>query len=395
MRKQGKYADLLSIKQKNLFFVAIKMLLNSKKRFIGMVIGATFSAFIIMQQPSVYQGVTDRLVAPIRAIPQTDLWVMSKRSFAFDQPTQFKATDVYRIRSIPGVQSALQLYRTWYPLKHVKTKKKQNWELIGVDPKTLTGLPAQMLEGDRTAIYHANSLIIDGYSLKQLTAEGKKSIQLGDKLTEHENTWTVSAITNPLRTYMTEPKAYIVSNHLPDIVHTPSFILVQAKSDADIEIVARDIEKKTGFLALTPEQFVARSNQFFREQTPIVMGFISIATIGFSIGLIMMWQIFSNFVISHLHQFGMLKMLGTSNASLMHMVLCQAAITGGLGYLAGLCLTGLFGLIFYDTIIAFHLTWQIILLGLVGTTFVVLFASYFGILKVIRMDSVELCRDAN
>lgn len=385
----------MNTKQKNLFFVAWKMLFNSKKRFIGMIIGATFSSFIIMQQPSVYQGVTDRLVAPIRAITQADLWVMSKNSFAFDQPTQFKATDVYRVRSISGVDSAFELYRTWYPMKHLRAKKKQNWELIGVDPYSLIGLPEHMMAGERSSIYHANSIIIDGYTLKQLETEKKETIKLGDRLIEHGTTWTVSAITKPLRTYMTEPKAYIINTHLPDILHTPSFILVKIKPNTNAESIAQEIKKRTHFLALTPEQFVARSNQYFREQTPIVMGFISIATIGFSIGLIIMWQIFSNFVISHLHQFGMLKMLGTCNTSLMYMVLCQTLITGGLGYIGGLCLTGLFGLIFYDTIIAFHLTWQIILFGLAGTVFVVLFASYFGILKVIRMDSIELCRDAN
>ena len=60
--------SLFDVKHINLFLVAFKMLVNSKRKFIGMVIGATFSAFIIMQQPSIYQGVTDRIVAPIRAI---------------------------------------------------------------------------------------------------------------------------------------------------------------------------------------------------------------------------------------------------------------------------------------------------------------------------------------
>ncbi len=360
-----------------------------------MIIGATFSSFIVMQQPSVYQGVTDRLVAPIRAVVPVDLWVMSQHSFAFDQPTKFKSTDIYRIRSVPGVQTALQLYRTWYPMKHFKTKKTQTWELIGVDPDTLIGLPKQMLEGDRDSIFHANSVIIDGYSLKQLETEHKKTIKLGDKLTEGVNTWTVTAITKPLRTYMTEPKAYMVSHHLPDVLHTPSFILVTVKPSFNVDAVARDIEKKTKFIALTSEQFVDRSNQFFREQTPIVMGFVSIAIVGFSIGLVMMWQIFSNFVMTHLHQFGMLKMLGTSNHSLMQMVLMQASIIGGIGFLIGLGLTCIFGLLFYDTIIAFHLTWQIILLGMAGTTAVVLFSSYFGILKVLHMDTIELCRDPN
>ncbi len=386
---------LIDTKHANLFLVAFKMLVNSKKRFIGMVIGATFSAFIIMQQPSVYQGVTDRLVAPIRAITEPDLWVMGGGSFSFDQPTFFKATDIYRVRSVPGVLWAVPLYRTWYPIKHLQTKKQRNWDFIGVDPKSLIGLPKTMLSGERSAIQHANAVLVDGYSLKQMETESKKTIQMGDKLLVGRFTWNVAGITTPVRTYMTEPKAYMLSSHIPGVLSLSSFILVKVKPSYDINQVANEIQKITKYLALTPSQFADRSNKYFRDQTPIVMGFVSIAVIGFTIGLVMMWQIFNNFVITHLHQFGMLKMLGLPNSLLMKMVLFQAGVTGGFGYLIGLLLTILFGLIFYDTVIAFHLTWQIVLLGAAGTALVVAFASYFGILKVIRLDTVELCRDSD
>ncbi|CEG59007.1 membrane protein of unknown function [Legionella fallonii LLAP-10] len=386
---------LIDTKHVNLFLVAFRMLINGKKRFIGMIIGATFSAFIIMQQPSVYQGVTDRLVSPIHAITEPDLWVMGGSSFSFDQPTFFKATDIYRVRSVPGVLWAVPLYRTWYSMKHLKTKKQQNWEIIGVDAQSLIGLPKTMLNGVRSAIHHANAVIIDGYSLKQLETENRKTIQMGDKLVEGRNTWTVAGISSPLRTYMTEPKAYMVSTHIPNVLGHPSFILVKVKPSYDVSQVASEIQKITKYFAFTPSQFADRSNKYFRDQTPIVMGFVSIAIIGFTIGLVMMWQIFNNFVVSHLHQFGMLKMLGVSSSLLMKMVLFQAGVTGGLGYLIGLLLTVLFGLIFCDTVIAFHLTWQIIFLGAAGTTLVVAFASYFGILKVIRLDTVELCRDSD
>jgi putative ABC transport system permease protein len=109
----------------------------------------------------------------------------------------------------------------------------------------------------------------------------------------------------------------------------------------------------------------------------------------------MMWQIFSNFVLAHVCWFGMLKMLGVSSSSLIKMVLFQAAVIGGLGYILGLILTASFGIIFYDTTIAFHLTWQIVLLGALGSAVIIVFSSYFGILRVLRLDTVELCRDSN
>ena len=378
-----------------MMLIAFKMLINSRKKFIGMLIGATFSAFILMQQPGTYQGVSDRLVSEIHALKDTDLWVMGQASSEFDQPTYFNAMDIYRIRSIPGVESAVQLYKSWYTMTHLKTNKTMGWRLIGVDPATLKGLPKEMIAGDRASIYQSNAIIIDGYSVKQFETSAKETLELGDKMIEGQRTWVITGMTKPLRTYAYQPKVYILSNHIPGIIHQPSFILVKVRPEFAAEEVAREIHRVTGYDALTPLAFVTRALQFFRVKTPIIIIFVCVAILGFTIGLIIMWQIFSNFILTHAHQFGMLKMLGTSNAILIKMVLFQAAVTGGIGYLIGLILTMVFGLIFNDTTVAFHLTWEIALLGSFGTMLIIALASYVSILQVLRFDTVDLCRDLN
>jgi putative ABC transport system permease protein len=387
--------SLISSKHISILKVAFKMLINSKKKFIGMLIGATFAAFIIMQQPSIYQGVSDRLVAQINSIKEADLWVMDQNSLEFNQPTQFNSMDIYRIRSIPGVIRAVQLHKMWYPMKHLKTEQRMDWELIGVDPKTLIGLPEQMISGVRSSILSPNAIIIDGYSLKQFETAGKKTINIGDQMIEGRNTWKVTGITKPLRTYKYEPKAYMLSNHIPAMGYRPSFILVKVAPSFDIRQIASQIRSKTNYKALTTAEFSSVSLKFFREKTPIIIIFIVVAIMGFVIGLIIMWQIFGNFILTHLHQFGMLKMLGVSNNLLTRMVLFQAAFTGGIGYMIGLFLTGLFEIIVYDSQIAFHLTWQIAGIGALGIMLIIVISSYFSILKVLRLDTVDLCRDLN
>ncbi|MCA0403593.1 MAG: ABC transporter permease [Proteobacteria bacterium] len=386
--------SLLNQKDKNIFFVAIKMLLQSKKKLLGMIIGVTLAAFILMQQPSIYQGVTDRIAASIKSIPEIDLWVMDKHSSSFEQPTYFNAMDIFRIQSTPGVAWAVQLYKTWMHPLHEKSQKIAMWEVIAVDPVYLLGLPKQMIAGKRQAIHHAGTVIVDGYSLQQFASNGA-AIQIGDKLSEGQNRWQIMGITKPLRTYSINPRLFITSNHLANRAHTPSFILVKLKPGYSLTKVSQEIEKRTGFLALTSQEFIERSNAYFRHKTPIVVGFVAVALIGFIIGLIMMWQIFNNFILSHLHQLGMLKILGLANFFIVKMVFFQALIVGIIGYFIAFILTSLFGLIFHDTIVAFHLSGKIILLGALGAFIIVVFSSFCGILKVIRMDSIELCRDLN
>lgn len=87
------------------------------------------------------------------------------------------------------------------------------------------------------------------------------------KMLEGRNKLIVTGITKPLRTYMYEPKAYMTSNHIPDISHRNSFILVKVKPSYDVRQIAYEIRRITGFLPLTPDQFVERSNQFFVKNT--------------------------------------------------------------------------------------------------------------------------------
>lgn len=377
----------------NLFKIALNMLTYNRKKFIGMLIGATFATFILTQQPSIYQGITERLSTKINLLSNDiDLWIMSDTSSNFEHPTYFNQMDIYRIRSVNGVQWATQLYETWQQIKHIKTNSSKVWQLIGVDRNNLLGLPQKMQTGDRDAIRYSGAMIIDGYSVQQLETKDKKTISLGDKMVRGSNSWFIAGITKPLRSYSQTPTAYLASHYLPDRDNSPSFILVKVNPSFDISAVAKTIKNSTGYLALTTSEFIQRSNKFFREKTPILVGFIAVAILGFVIGLIIIWQIFNDFVLTHQHQYGMLKMLGVTNPMLIKIVLFQASFIGSIGFILGLGLSIIFGLIFHNTTVAFDLTWQIILLGLLGSLIIIICASVFSLFKVIRMDTVDLCR---
>ena len=171
------------------------------------------------------------------------------------------------------------------------------------------------------------------------------------------------------------------------------FSLSKSASPELIPKVAYTINQKTGFIALTQKEFVQRSIKFWRQKTPILPYFIFIAFLGFIIGLIAMWQIFNNHILTHLHQFGMLKILGAANYLVINMVLFQALIIGGIGYFLGLFLVALFGFFVKNMVISFHLTWDIAFIGALGVGIIIVATSYFSILKVLKFDSVELCRD--
>ena len=205
------------------------MLMYNRKKFISMIIGTTFAAFIIMQQPAIYQGVIDQLTKQILSINEPDLWVMTTNAEDFTDPPHVNMIDSYRIKSVPGVVWVRKLYRGWYTFYHPATGNTRDWQLIAVDPETLLGLPKEMLMGNSNQIRKTNAIIIDADSLKQLETNDHKTIALGDTLMTDTKPWHVVGITKALRTFSAAPKAYITSNHLPNAMAWASFLLVKVR----------------------------------------------------------------------------------------------------------------------------------------------------------------------
>ncbi len=263
----------------NLLLIALKMLIHNTRKFMGMIVGTTFAAFIIMQQPAIYQGVVDQLTKHIVSVNEPDLWVMTNAAEDFTDPPHVSAVDAYRIKSIPNVLWVKKLYRGWYSFYHEPTKSLRDWQLLAVDPATLLGLPKKMLAGDRNMIKESGAIIIDGYALKQLETKYHKTISLGDTLYADKRAWHVVGISQPLRTLSAAPKAYITSNHLPHASSWGSFLLVKVKNKEMIPTVATNIHTITGYIALTQTEFIQRSIQFWRHKTPILPYFIFIAAL--------------------------------------------------------------------------------------------------------------------
>jgi putative ABC transport system permease protein len=56
--------------------IALKMLFGDRGKFFGMVVGLTFAALIMTQQPGIFLGLMTRTYASIEDVPIADTWVM-------------------------------------------------------------------------------------------------------------------------------------------------------------------------------------------------------------------------------------------------------------------------------------------------------------------------------
>ena len=93
-----------------MFGVAIKMLLEDKTKYIGLLIGIAFTAFLVTFAMAYFAGFMTRGFALVSENPTADIWVMDKAVNATQATINMSDSALYRVKSVAGVSSAMPLY---------------------------------------------------------------------------------------------------------------------------------------------------------------------------------------------------------------------------------------------------------------------------------------------
>ncbi len=377
-------------------YIAIKMLMGDKGKYIGIIMGLTFASLIMTQQPAIFVGLMSRSYSFISDLGLPDIWVMDAKVQFVDDIKPLQDTELYRVRGISGVDWAMPLYKGLLKAR-LPDGTFQTCNVIGLDDATLIGGPPTMLEGTLEDLRRSDSVIvdIDGATEKlgkPSTIPGGKPIPLkvGDNLELNDRRAIVVGIAKSTRTFQSQPVVYTTysraKNYAPKERKLLSFILVKAKQGQNPHELTQRIKQNTGLAAYTQDEFKELTYQYFMHNTgiPINCG-ISIA-LGFIVGAAIAGQTFYNFTLENIRQFGVLKAMGTSNLTLLRMILLQAVLVGSIGYGLGVGLTALFGYATRHTILAFKFPWQLLVFSGAGVSIICIFVALISIFKVFRLE---------
>ncbi|MCU0734619.1 MAG: ABC transporter permease [Methylotetracoccus sp.] len=163
-------------------------------------------------------------------------------------------------------------------------------------------------------------------------------------------------------------------------------MLVKAQPGQDAQALTRRIQQATGLAAYTRDEFKLLTVSYFLKNTGIPINFGMSVLLGFIVGAAIAGQTFYSFTQENLRQFGVLKAMGTSNWTLLRMILLQAVLVGVIGYGLGVGLTSLFGFAMRNTVLAFKFPWQLLVFSGLGVTVICTFAALISIRKVIQLE---------
>lgn len=376
---------------KGILRIAFKLLVNDKGKFAALLVGITFAVFLMVMMTSMFAGILHRSSATVHNVG-AKLWVMDPavNTPANSIPMPDYVLDV--VRSIDGVKYAVPLYSGGALVK-LRSGVYQSVTVIGLDDSSLYGRP-QLIEGQIEDIYAENGFIV----VKDSEFPKLGNPTLGTEFELNDNRGVIVGIAKVTTgslfgvptLYTTYKRAL---QYIPSTRFTTAFILIEPKSSDTVPYIKERV-KALGYEALTKDEFIQKTSNFYKYQTGVGTNVLIMTVISFIVGLSISGQTFYTFILENLEKFGALKAIGAKGRELVYMILFQATFTSLTGYGLGI---GLASLLITVARLRLPSYAAMITYGNLGFAFVMVLiiagiSSYIGVRKVIKIEPFDIFR---
>jgi putative ABC transport system permease protein len=376
---------------KGILKLAFKLLVNDTAKFTALLLGITFAVFLMMFVTSMFVGVLNHASATVTNIGST-IWVMDPAVQTVANTVGIPDYVLDAVRSMHGVKYAVPMY-SGGGLAKLSDGTYQTVSIIGLDDTSLLGRP-ELIEGQIEDIYAENGFI----AVRDAEFSKLGNPHIGSELQLNDNRGVIVGIAkvNTSGLYGT-PTLYTTYEravqYLPNPRYTISYVLVEPQSPGDIKAI-KDQVQTLGYLALTKEEFMKRTANFFVYKTGGGTNMLIMMLISFIVGLSISGQTFYTFILENLERFGALKAIGARSRDLVLMILFQTTFTSLTGYGLGIGLSVLSIWLARARLPSYAamLTFGNLALGFAMVAVIAAISSYVGVRRVLRIDPFEVFR---
>jgi putative ABC transport system permease protein len=379
-----------------MFYIAFRMLVGDRGKYLGIILGLSFASLIMTQQPGLFVGIMTRAYSFITDLGLPDIWVMEPTVQYIDDVKPMPETYLYRVASVEGVAWAKPLYKGSIQAR-LHSGTFQTCNVIGLDDTTLIGAPAVMLQGRIGNLRRTDGIIVNEEGALDKLANPpaypggpKVPLRVGQEIELNNHRAIVVGIARTTRAFQSQPVIFTTYSNAtifaPPQLNLLSFVLVKAKKGENLKELCARIKRLTGLVAYTKDEFKDLTVKYYLKYTAIPINFGVSVLLGFLVGAAIAGQTFYNFTLENLRYFGVLKAMGTSERTLLLMIVFQAAIVSFIGYGIGVGGTALFALCTQNTTVAFRFPWQLFLFSLCGVFLIASLAALLSIRKVIKLE---------
>ena len=377
-----------------MLWIAWKMLVGNRVKYLGIVFGVVFAALLIAQQASIFCGLMSLTINQIRDVEGPGIWVMDKGVQYVDDIKPLADTELFRVKGVPGVEWAVRFYKG-IARARLEEGTYEQMILLGLDDATLVGAPRQLFMGSIADLRKPDAVIIDDAGYRRIWPD--EPFRIGRTFEMNDRRAVVVGLAKAGRTFTSFPIVY--TRYSQAVLFAPperrvlSFVLADAAPGVTPEEVCRRIEERTGLQAVTRTQFLWKTIIYYMRKTGIPINFGITVLLGFFVGTAIAGQFFYLFTVENIRQYGALKAMGASNWTILTMVLAQGLQVGLVGYGLGVGLAAVFGWwVRGASRLAFFMPWEVLAITGAAVFVIVLVASLVSIRKVLVVEPAIVFR---
>ncbi len=311
-------------------------------RLLTAIAGITFADILIFMQ----LGFADALFKSNTQYPrilQTDLVLISTQAKNFGQLRTFTRRRLYQAQDVPGVASVDALYIGSVQWRNPQTRKKTSMLLVGQNPNQ----PAFKLPeiNQQLEIIKMPDTVLFDQASRGNYQEMIEKIKQGEIATTEIGLRTVDIVgLFKVGASFADDGALITSDQnflrlFPkQEAGSISLGLIRLEAGYDLEQVREALAAHLpeDVQVLTNEGYVDFELASIKSDSPISFVFNLGSAMGFIVGLVIVYQVLSTDVNSHLAEYATFRAMGYRNSYLLGIVFEEAVILSVLGFLPGL-----------------------------------------------------------
>ncbi|MBN9691424.1 MAG: ABC transporter permease [Verrucomicrobia bacterium] len=375
--------------------IALKMVFGERAKYAMLVSGICFSTILMTQGLALFFGILGFSYATATNV-RAPIWVVDPLVQQVGDNQPLRDTDVNRVRSVEGVAWAAPLYVGGAQARLLGGGATQPVTLVGLDADTLAGAPTKLVAGDVQDLRRPQSVVVAEQFVEMMQRLRGERLRVGDVFEMNDRRAQIVGIAKTAQgqggasyvfTTWDRAREYAPSQRrmLTHVLAAPE----PGRSDREI---AQVISERTGLRAITEEEFKRMSSHWMLVNSPIPYVVGLIVGIGFVIGLGVSGQTFYTFILENTRHLGALKAMGTSNLTLIRMVMTQAGVVGVVGFGIGVGVMSAFFSMLPEGRAPLRLLWPIPVIVFGAILFICSVAAVVSSWRVVRIEPAIVFR---
>jgi putative ABC transport system permease protein len=321
---------------------------REKSRFLVALSGIAFADVLMFMQLGFQTALYDSNTRLHRSI-DADIFLISPQARNLANLSTFSRRRLYQASDVPGVKSVEGMYINFLDWKNPQTRKKTNILVMGFNPdKQVFNLPE--VNSQLQAIKLPDTVLFDRASrgdyqeaIAQIDQNKPVTTEIERRTITVPGLFKVGASFIADGTLMTSDQNFLrlFPQRQPGSV---SLGLLQLKPGYDTQQIANTLKSHLSddIKVLTREELIALEKDYWQKNTAIGFIFSLGVTMGFLVGVIIVYQVLSTDVNTHMKEYATFKAMGYRNIYLLGVVFEQSIIMAILGFIPGLTVS--FGL---------------------------------------------------